>query len=511
MAVPGSGDEPCCAQSQANPGYCGYEVSGDTCTLYVGASGACSLSEVTSEVNTKRMLSESAPPDQTGLKLGDSDSDGILDGEEGPGDADSDGIPDVGESNTADHDSDGIPDYVDPDSDGDGTPDGEEGMADTDSDGIPDFLDPDSTPPPVTPPPFMPTPPPFLPPPSPPPFSPPPSAQPKPAPLPPPPSPPKHPPSPPDPPHPPHPPTPPPFSPSPPSPPPLRPGGLTGDPHLHFADGGEADFRGEDGAIYAMLHHSGLAVNALFEKCGFFLTSPAKLKVIGTFVTDVFIKLRTDVSGHLLRVEFSPNQPPTPIVHGLGTQRLTSRSPPLVVDDVRISVMKTGSTAETLIVTTAGWSINATSRLIWHSAVPGKKQIDLAFMPRRDPLGVHPTKAKVVSPHGLIGQSFDGDGIAVDGKKDHYRELWWRQTSFKGNEIVTEAQAEGAIEGIGDDYRMDDFFATDFKYKRFDVSEAAPRDATALTGAKRVTGTPGWFRRAGAIGDDAVVQASALD
>jgi len=260
-----------------------------------------------------------------------------------------------------------------------------------------------------------------------------------------------------------------------------------------------------------MLHHSGLAVNALFEKCGFFLTSPAKLKVIGTFVTDVFIKLRTDVSGHLLRVEFSPNQPPTPIVHGLGTQRLTSGSPPLVVDDVRISVMKTGSTAETLTVTTAGWSINATSRLIWRSAVPGKKQIDLAFMPRRDPLGVHPTKAKVVSPHGLIGQSFDGDGIAVDGKKDHYRELWWRQTSFKGNEIVTEAQAEGAIEGIGDDYRMDDFFATDFKYKRFDVSEAAPRDATALTGAKRVTGTPGWFRRAGAIGDDAVVQASALD
>ena len=50
-----------------------------------------------------------------------------------------------------------------------------------------------------------------------------------------------------------------------------------------------------------------------------------------------------------------------------------------------------------------------------------------------------------------------------------------------------------------------------YKYKRFDVSEAAPRDATALTGAKRVTGTPGWFRRAGAIGDDAVVQASALD
>ena len=89
------------------------------------------------------------------------------------------------------------------------------------------------------------------------------------------------------------------------------------------------------------------------------------------------------------------------------------------------------------------------------------------------------------------------------------RELWWRQTSFKSNELTTEAQAEGAIEGMGDDYKVADFFGTDFKYKRFDAVEAAPRNISTLSGAKRVvanTGSASWKRsKAGAYGDDAHV------
>ena len=87
------------------------------------------------------------------------------------------------------------------------------------------------------------------------------------------------------------------------------------------------------------------------------------------------------------------------------------------------------------------------------------------------------------------------------------RELWWRQSSFKGKEITTEAQAEGAIEGAGDDYKVADFFSTDFKYRRFGIAEAAPRNISTLSGAKRVvanTGSASWKRsKAGAYGDDA--------
>ena len=83
------------------------------------------------------------------------------------------------------------------------------------------------------------------------------------------------------------------------------------------------------------------------------------------------------------------------------------------------------------------------------------------------------------------------------------RELWWRQSSFKGKEITTEAQAEGAIEGAGDDYKVADFFSTDFKYRRFGIAEAAPRNISTLSGAKRIGQGSTWnTSRAGTLGDD---------
>ena len=57
---------------------------------------------------------------------------------------------------------------------------------------------------------------------------------------------------------------------------------------------------------------------------------------------------------------------------------------------------------------------------------------------------------------------------------------------------------------------MGDFFGTDFKYRRFDALEAAPRSIAALSGTKRVVANAGangaasWKRsKAGTSGDDA--------
>jgi hypothetical protein len=83
----------------------------------------------------------------------------------------------------------------------------------------------------------------------------------------------------------------------------------------------------------------------------------------------------------------------------------------------------------------------------------------------------------VVAPHGLLGQSFDGDSIAVDGAVDHVVE--------GQSEMTTAAQGEGAIEGHINDYTMKDPFATHFKFSRFDLHAAKPRDVTKLTGIKR--------------------------
>ena len=50
----------------------------------------------------------------------------------------------------------------------------------------------------------------------------------------------------------------------------------------------------------------------------------------------------------------------------------------------------------------------------------------------------------VVAPHGLFGQSFDGDEIAVSGRLD----------VRNATNSTTEAQAEGAIEGSWRDYML---------------------------------------------------------
>ena len=44
----------------------------------------------------------------------------------------------------------------------------------------------------------------------------------------------------------------------------------------------------------------------------------------------------------------------------------------------------------------------------------------------------------------LPPQTFDGDGIAIDGALDDY----------SGKVVVTKAMGEGAIEGVADDYKI---------------------------------------------------------
>merc|ERR1719326_2303601 len=129
--------------------------------------------------------------------------------------------------------------------------------------------------------------------------------------------------------------------------------------------------------------------------------------------------------------------------------------------------------AKTLSVATKKWRFSASS-----SPYPfGKKEVnkdkvllDVAVQPLYD------ADADVVAPHGIIGQAYDGDELAVDGKID----------GDKSGESTTAAQAEGAIEGTWEDYIMATPFATSFKYSRFDATAAPHRDVSKLTGTKKV-------------------------
>ena len=96
-----------------------------------------------------------------------------------------------------------------------------------------------------------------------------------------------------------------------------------------------------------------------------------------------------------------------------------------------------------------------------------KHRLDISFVPKMNKLGK-------VAPHGLIGQSFDFDGIAVDGARDNYDD----------KEVTTKAMGEGAIEGTAKDYEIagDDPYSSDFKFTRWNMVEAAPRNIAKLTG-----------------------------
>jgi len=90
-----------------------------------------------------------------------------------------------------------------------------------------------------------------------------------------------------------------------------------------------------------------------------------------------------------------------------------------------------------------------------------------------------PEAELAVWPHGLIGQSFDGDGAPLSGRVDDY------STPV----VHTSAMAEGAIEGTADDYRLPSAFSAAFRYSRLGAlpGQTRPRDVAAITAS---TGAP---------------------
>merc|ERR1712070_1097893 len=107
------------------------------------------------------------------------------------------------------------------------------------------------------------------------------------------------------------------------------------------------------------------------------------------------------------------------------------------------------------------------------------------------PLARDPSK-NAVAPHGLLGQAWDGDDIAVQGKTDTdlFAEAMTRMSLLgQVEKVKTVANAEGAIEGVESDYIIShpggDPFSTNFKFSRFGLSFAAPRNVSQLTGTKK--------------------------
>jgi hypothetical protein len=237
------------------------------------------------------------------------------------------------------------------------------------------------------------------------------------------------------------------------------------DPHLYLPHGARADFRGQDKTVFNFLSAKNMSFNILIVEADF---AWAKRTVHGTKMVAAYWTVRTK-KGKILNIAFDAAQKET---YGVVTEEghfpvnVREDQPPLKIDDVQVELSN-----KKLTVTTERWRIAAKKSPFPFPRLPLNKNkvlLDIEVAPLYD------ADADLVAPHGIFGQAYDGDLIAVNGKIDQER----------GSETTTKAQAEGAIEGTWEDYIVKTPFETKFKYSRFDAVTAPHRDVSKLTGPK---------------------------
>jgi hypothetical protein len=274
-----------------------------------------------------------------------------------------------------------------------------------------------------------------------------------------------------------------------------NPSGSFGDPHLTFANGGKADFRGSHGDVYAFISSPGYHFALRFNEADFVYAKPAeglKQLVHGTFMTRAYWKIRTRV-GRVLFIAADAmakgvlhvlTDPGTPHIRGEYMGPWEQR----IFDDVRIETRML-----TAMINTSMWEVNVTSKPIYALVAPFANDTYESYHGRWEPdqrrldISIHGAFPQL-DAHGVIGQSYQ-DTRVRNGKLDQYDiEEATADTAYKFNvssdgrlpPMTTSAQAEGAIDGIYSDYQVKTPSETAFAYSRYDRTPVLSPEGTVL-------------------------------
>jgi len=253
------------------------------------------------------------------------------------------------------------------------------------------------------------------------------------------------------------------------------------DPHFLTGHGDRFDFKGTDGGVYNMLSAQGLSCNVEFVQSNFSTPGRHQKLVEGSFMQRMYITVKVNETQYL-HLEYSatsPNQFLYALSHKESSpdgsrEALTTHTEhmPILMPELKAKVK-----SRTFILETSKWRIQAAAKTIptiqnARTCADGRCILNVNFKPLYD------VEKDLVAPHGLVGQSFDGDELAVTGATDDY----------SSNHVITKAMGEGAIEGIHADYLMLGKFSTEFRFSRFSKTHAKPRDVSALKGVKAPAG-----------------------
>jgi len=246
----------------------------------------------------------------------------------------------------------------------------------------------------------------------------------------------------------------PPASPSPPA------ASISGDPHVRGGHGDSFDFKGEHNGIYVLLSSPALSISARFQHSTF-LTPYSKLFVRGSWIKQVFWTMRTR-HGQLLHADLRAT---SPSFNGSTARRNKT------VDDVTLHF-----DGKALAVSTPQWFTRAVVQK--GNPHPGHARISVTVQPRYN------VKQSKVSPHGLLGQTYDDDNAPLHGKRDSYAVLddgtRTDERRSPGGVVTTRARGEGAIEGHAEMYRVRRPYDTEFAFTRFGRTTHLPARNVSL-------------------------------
>lgn len=236
------------------------------------------------------------------------------------------------------------------------------------------------------------------------------------------------------------------------------------DPHLHFAHGGRADFRGRDNQIYNFLSAPNLAVNVKTEAASFKLHG-GKLTVDGSFMTEAHIVARVGgTKRKWANVSFWASKLNDAnwgwrMIGGSCGGHHFNLGPGGVKTCEELSIKVDLSSATFSL---GNWTIIARGNAVYDRLSGPTHRLDVDFKSHGD-------AAARSLPHGIVGQSFSWSS-ARNGKTDEYPATGYYKTA---------AMAEGAIQGEAAMYEVLGPYATRFAFSRFDgeeqtVSPASP-------------------------------------
>ncbi len=225
---------------------------------------------------------------------------------------------------------------------------------------------------------------------------------------------------------------------------------LCKDPHLTFAYGGRADFRGRNGTVYNFMSSNAAVLNIRTRDAVFKL---GRLTVHGSFMTDVYVVIRTP-NGRFFNITYSSGNLNEfhwawHMIQG-SCAKAGNRVPFELgphaekhCDDSRITTDMSST-----LIESREWTIRIRGKPVYDRIDGPRHRLDISLGARvaRDDFAA--------PPHGIVGASF-ASGVPTFGRIDHYP-----PRNVEG-EFWTTAMAEGALEGRAEDYELDSKLAID--------------------------------------------------